>query len=322
MISAIKRFVRPLALPCLHRWQWFHDYYSGISREYRSRRRVPDAAEKILKDVHGVRFVLYSFDLPNWQDLVSRTSDAGEFQAIPQLVQSGDTAIDIGANAGLYSVLLSRLCGPTGRVWAFEPVLDTYWRLRETLALNRCENVVPVQSAICDRSGTVTMNVFEPQFAEWNSLGVRSGKDRKGKLVSSCGSAEVLAHALDEFCEHQQIGHINFLKVDVEGFELSVFRGAERLLSKRRIDYICFEISQEPLKAVGIESCKVFEALEDHGYRAYRFDMRTGRFHGPVRDTSDLWTNFFASWRDLANLDQATSDAGRIRQSATVGSPE
>jgi FkbM family methyltransferase len=325
MRSAIKRLVRPVVLPCLHGWQWLNDYSRRKLRDHRFRHRILGGGTIILQDVHGIRFVLYPFDRPNWQNLVQRTCDVAEFQVIPRLLESGATAIDIGANAGLYSVLLSRLCGPTGRVWAFEPVVDTYWRLRETLALNRCENVVPVQSAVCDRSGSVTMNLFEPQFAEWNSLGVRSARDGKGKLVSSCRSVEVSAYTLDEFCERQGIRHINFLKVDVEGFELSVFKGAERLLSERRIDYICFEISLEPLKAVGVESRKVFEALEEHDYRAYRFDRKTGRFLGPVRDCLDVWTNFFASWKDLSNLNEVTCDTEDdqwIRQNSTVGNPE
>jgi FkbM family methyltransferase len=261
----------------------------------------------VVRDIHSIRFVLYPFDRPNRLNLIRRTSDVAEFQVIPRLVEFGDTAVDVGANVGLYSVLLSRLCGPKGSVWAFEPVLDTYWRLRETLALNRCENVVPVQSAISDRSGTVAINLFEPQFAEWNSLGVRSKKDEKGKLVSCCGSAEVSAYALDEFCERQGIGAIKFLKVDVEGFELSVFRGAERLLSDHRIRYICFEIAPELLNAAGVGVREVFEALEVHGYRAYRFDMGTGKFQGPIRDSSEAWTNFFASWDDLSNLVGLTS---------------
>jgi methyltransferase FkbM-like protein len=148
------------------------------------------------------------------------------------------------------------------------------------------------------------MNLFEPQFAEWNSLGVLSARDGNGKLVSSCGSVEVLAHTLDDFCDRQGIRHINFLKVDVEGFELSVFKGAERLLSERGIDYICFEISKDPLKGAGVESREVFEALEPHGYTAYRFDKTTERFEGPVQDTSEFWTNFYASWMNLSTTDR------------------
>ena len=95
------------------------------------------------------------------------------------------------------------------------------------------------------------------------------------------------------------------MKVDVEGFEVSVFRGAERLLKEHRVDYICFEISKGPLKSAGIESRSVFEALEAHGYSSYELDKATGAFRGPIHDTSEHWTNIFASWKDLSNLEAA-----------------
>ena len=69
------------------------------------------------------------------------------------------------------SVLLSRLCGPNGHVWAFEPVPETYWRLRETLALNRCDNVIPVRAAVFEKNGVAKMNLFEPEHSEWNTFG-------------------------------------------------------------------------------------------------------------------------------------------------------
>ncbi len=296
--------IRSLGRAVLHRWQWFHDYTLAKLQAYSDRRRVLGGRTSIAQDVHGTRFVLYPFDRPNLSYILRHPCDVAEFQAIPRLVQPGDIAFDVGANRGLYSVLLSRLCGPTGRVWAFEPVPDTYWRLRETLALNRCENVTPVQSAICEESGSVRMNLFEPQFAEWNTLGVPPPRPVNGKQVSPRESVEIPAHTLDRFCEAEKIERISFLKVDVEGFELSVFKGAERLLKEHRVDYICFEIAKQPLACAGVQSREIFEALEVHGYASYRFDRSTGSFEGPLQDSSEAWTNFFASWKDLSNHDK------------------
>ena len=301
MDEAIKRWVRPLIYPPLHAWQWFHDYSRAKVREYRDLQRVEREGSLVVRDVHGIRFVLYPFDRPNLLNLVRRTYDAAEFQAIPRLICEGDTAFDIGANIGIYSVLLSRLCGSQGRVWAFEPVPDTCWRLRETLALNRCENVFPVQAAMVDSSGTATMNLFDPQFSEWNGLG-RPTMGTQENPITPKRCIEVRTFALDRFCEAEGIKRISFLKVDVEGFELDVFRGAQQLLADRRVDYICFEISQAPLRGAGRKSREVFEALEAQSYRTYRYDPGTKRFVGPVRDTSEEWVNLFASWQDLAQL--------------------
>lgn len=271
-------------------------------REARERREALERAPVILEDDHHVRFVLYPWERPHILRFIHPSLDKAEFRAISHLVQAGDVAFDLGANVGEYSVLLSRHCGATGSVWAFEPVPDTYWRLRETLALNRCGNVTPVQAAVCNKTGTARMSLFEPQYSAWNTLGTHTMITPEGNPVSPSKSIDVPSCTLDEFCEFEKITRINFLKVDVEGFENAVFQGAARLLGERRLDYICFEISQEPLKGAGIRSRSIFEALEAHGYLAYRFDEASGGFHGPVQDTSEYWANFYASWTDLSKM--------------------
>lgn len=308
--------VRSLGRPLVRAWQRYYDTSRGkrrireIVRQGEERTRLDEQerirllrdATPIFQDVNGFRFVLYAYDAPNLLTLARHPADETEFAVIPRLVRAGDTALDVGANIGLYSALLSRLCGVSGRVWAFEPVPDTYWRLRETLALNRCGNVVPVQSAVCDRAGTVFVNLFGPEHSEWNTLGRPSLTEANGSPVVPERSVQVPACTLDGFCASGNIERVNFLKIDVEGFEVPVFKGAERLLSERRVDYICFEISRSPLKGAGFESRQVFEALERHGYRSYSVEETSGRFEGPVEDTTEEWKNFFASPKDLRSL--------------------
>jgi FkbM family methyltransferase len=246
--------------------------------------------------------VLYPWDLSRALHFIHRNFDTADFRAISQLVQPGDIAFDIGANVGEYSVMLSRRCGTSGRVWAFEPVPDTYWRLRETLALNRCGNVTPVQAAVGEKAGVVRMNLFEPQYSAWNTLGMPEMVTPQGNRVSPAKSVDVPSCTLDEFCRSEKIEKINFLKVDVEGFEKAVFQGAAELLRERRVGSLCFEISQAPLKGARATSRSIFEALEAFGYQAYRFDDADASFHGPVQDTAEYWANFYASWMDLSKI--------------------
>lgn len=289
MINRIKRSV-------LFRYR----SWSQRRREAREQDDMLADAALILEDEYHVRFVLGPQDRHRMLQLVHREFDKSEFKAIAQLVRAGDTGFDVGANAGEYSVLLSRQCGPTGRVWAFEPVPDTYWRLRETLALNRCDNTTAVQAAVCDKSGTVVMNLFDAQHSEWNTLGMPEMITPEGNTLLPTNSEEVPSYTLDEFCDVEKIERINFLKVDVEGFEHAVFRGASRLFRERRVDCVCFEISQAPLKGAKSSSRSVFEILEEYGYPAYRFEDSDGSFHGPIRDTTEYWANYYASWMDLS----------------------
>jgi FkbM family methyltransferase len=293
LVNAIARRILILA----GRRAWLDEY-----REFRDFQKNLKQNPMIFEDAFAVRFILYPWDRARLPSLLNRELDKPEIKAITKLVNPGDVAFDVGANVGRYSVLLSRLCGPSGRIWSFEPVAETYWGLRETLTLNRCENVTPVQSAICEKTGLVEMNLFKPEFSEWNTRGKPSMITAQGERISPTQTRSLPCQTLDNFCQAQHIDRINFLKVDVEGFEHLVFAGAHMLLEERRVDYICFEISKEPLKGAGFESREVFEALERDGYSAYRFDEPTQSFQGPIHDTSEYWANFYASWQDLSKF--------------------
>jgi FkbM family methyltransferase len=272
----------------------------GRLRNRSERRAILRKADLIVQDAYGVRFVLYAWNEPFLLRLVRRDYDRAQLLAVPRLVRRGATIFDVGANIGSYSVFLSRLCGPGGVVFAFEPVPDTFGILKETLALNRCDNVVPIEKALCERLGTTQMHLFEPQYSGWNTMRAYTTTTPEGGRVAPNKSVEVPTDTLDNFCAEHEIERIDFLKVDVEGFELSALVGARQLLGDKRIDYLCFEINQEALQgAGGVKSRDVFEALESHGYACYQFDVPSEKFQGPIHDTSEVWANFYASWRGL-----------------------
>ena len=270
------------------------------SQQRRTRRQIR-SAPAVVEDACGIRFIVYPEDRPSASFYVSRVEDRHTFSGISRLIGPGDVVFDVGAYIGIYSVFASRLVGEKGSVVAFEPVPTTHRRLRETLTLNAVENVAAVEAAVCDLVGTATMNVFEQRYAVWNSLGRPLMSDGRWRLAPNA-SVEVPATTIDAFCAASGIERVNLLKVDVEGFERSVFLGAQRLLLNRSIDYICFEISQDPLAGAGATARGVFEALERFGYRAYRLRPGGAGFDGPISDSTEYWANYFASWRDLSAL--------------------
>ncbi len=146
--------IRSLGRGVLRRWHYYYDTSRGRWREFRISREAVRNAPVVVRDCHDLRFIVYPSDRANLPHLIERVDDSAQFMAIPRLVQQGDIAFDVGAHIGVYSVLLSRLCGPSGRVYSFEAVPDTYWRFRETLALNRCENTIAVRAAVFDRSAS------------------------------------------------------------------------------------------------------------------------------------------------------------------------
>lgn len=255
-----------------------------------------------LEDCYGIRFVRQPWEHQPVRQLITHEADRPQFELMAWLIRPGDVVFDVGSHIGLFTVYASRLVDAPGKVYAFEPAPETYQRLRETLSLNGCENVIAQPKAISDQVGQQPMHLFAPTYSAWNSLGRPVMKTPDGRHTTPATTIDVATDTLDHFAERSAVSRINFLKVDVEGFEKHVFLGAKRLLRERRINYICFEISQAPLKGAGAAAREVFEVLESHGYRAWSFDGKNHRLDGPVRDSVQDWANYLAMWKDPAEL--------------------
>lgn len=226
--------------------------------------------------------------------MVSKRYLKEEFTALQEIVSANAVIVDAGAHIGLHSVLMSRIIGPGGVIYAFEPVKDTYWKLRETLALNRIDNVIAVQSALKDTVGFEKMNIFPEASSEWNSFGIPATNEDRPIAVE-----EVPTNTLDSFAKERNISHIDFLKIDVEGVEKYVFRGAKRLLNEKRIRIISFEVSQAPLEGTNSTAKELFDTLESYGYISYEFDPQTNTFLGPIKDSHVQHKNYYASYTTL-----------------------
>jgi len=142
----------------------------------------------------------------------------------------GMTAFDIGAHAGYHTIRLSKLCGPSGRVHAFEPVPENVECLRETLRLNRLRNVQVHELAVSDREGTaelITHGVFDG-FACLKQGG-------HGRRERPTGDSRVLAVRtidVDTFCPRFEIARVDLIKMDIEGAELLALQGMMRTLRR------------------------------------------------------------------------------------------
>jgi FkbM family methyltransferase len=249
----------------------------------------------ILEDRYSARFVLYPWDAASKLRKRRRVFYREEISALERLVHPGETVFDVGANIGFHATLFSRWVGERGRVFSFEPVPDTAWRLRETLALNRCSNVEVLELALLDEEGLRQIHLFGPAKSDWNTF----GHPRFGRL-EPVGSLEVAVTTIDAFCEQHQIERIDLLKLDVEGFEKSALQGAARFLRDGRIERVSFEISKVPLLGSGTKPKEIFDLLESCGYLAYRFDAQRKAFVGPVQDSDSYYEIYYASRADLS----------------------
>lgn len=145
-----------------------------------------------------------------------------EMEIVASLVRPSYTVFDIGANVGTYTAFLSRHLGAHGRVVAFEPVADTFSVLFKTISRLPLKNVEAHRIAIGAAAGSLQMTVPSGLTGYYFAT-VGEGQGRK---------ESVQAYSLDGFCS-AFCALPDFIKCDVEGYELNVLRGAVEVLKHR-----------------------------------------------------------------------------------------
>jgi FkbM family methyltransferase len=272
-----------------------HVARSRISQE-RTRWRIRTISLRggivVEEDELGTRFLVYPEDRSSAHFWRTHPDGPDVLASMRYLIPPGGIALDVGAHFGLYAAEMSRRVGTSGQVHAFEPVPYTYWRLRETIALNRLGNVTPQQCAISCEVGAAKINVFPTGYEGWNTM-LPNPRGHSG--VEPEQALEVPVETLDHYCAAHDVDRVEFLKVDVEGLERDVLLGASDLLSGHRIRSVCFEVSAATLADVGITSSDVFSVLADAGYRVYRFLDHERRFLGPLSEADAEWGNYWCS---------------------------
>lgn len=255
----------------------------------------------IVEDVFGIKVIRYPWGVQSVTELTTREANREEFEAFSKLISPGDLVFDIGANVGRHSVFFSHLVGTTGQVMAFEPVPATFQFLQETLVINHCHNVHTFCVGMLDYAGRNHMHCFPIAFNSWNSFG-EPIMQYKSQVLRPAESITVECDILDYFCQEHDIEKIDFVKIDVEGFEKQVLRGAHNMLSARNIRFLSFEVSQATLEGSRVESKEIFQLLDDYGYRVYRFDFPSKSFVGPIMASNEYHQNYYASREDLGAL--------------------
>jgi FkbM family methyltransferase len=153
-------------------------------------------------------------------------TDEPEFSYIESIVHAGDNVIDIGASVGVYTLRLSKLVGTSGRVYAFEPVPESFYLLTINTGLCSNRNISLINMAISDKPRIATMTI------------PRSGNHLRNyylasiadpKLLHSVDSVQVFCFPLDLFTFPSRI---RLVKIDVEGHEEAVLNGMMDLIER------------------------------------------------------------------------------------------
>jgi FkbM family methyltransferase len=145
-------------------------------------------------------------------------------ERIAAIVKAGDVCYDIGANLGFFTILLSRLAGANGKVYAFEPVRRNAAIIETNARLNGMRNIAVLRVAVSNTNGT-----SELLLAEHAGGAVLKSAGTPPDLA---GSMMVETMTLDSLIERQVLLPPTFVKIDVEGAELDVLQGMQTTLQR------------------------------------------------------------------------------------------
>lgn len=175
------------------------------------------------------------------------------------LCRKNSLAMDIGANVGLYTVGMAAV---GFRVHSFEPVDSTFERLAENIAATGIQSQVTLnKSAMGDRCGTAKF-IVEPDSPATNHFSAQ-----RDVALTNRSEISVQVTTLDTYMREHALDSIDFLKIDVEGFEPAVLRGARETLSRRAIHVILLEVCPPLLERAGESTASLYGVLHDSGYR-------------------------------------------------------
>jgi FkbM family methyltransferase len=206
------------------------------------------------------------FALDCRSDMFKRIIANGEYeselalQCLSQVDPARD-AIDVGANAGLYTVLLAKTLRK-GRVLAVEPVPNAAARLRRNISLNHVlDKVIVFEGAASDRTGSAQVKTIEGR-EDYSTMGEMA---HPAVTAERYRTLDVRTSTIDDLVRGNSLDP-GFIKVDVEGCEHLVFLGAGEVLKKHR-PVVLSELSDYLLRKNGSSAREVIALIANHGYQ-------------------------------------------------------
>lgn len=180
-----------------------------------------------------------------------------------------DVLFDVGANIGQTRKYF-RFHKPSAKIYSFEPVQATYQQLKEGAAGDA--NCVLENMALGDSTGEKTIRLFDGDLTVLNSL-----RDEVMNNAANAREETIRIDTLDRYCSVNNIQKIDLLKIDTEGFEINVLRGAEQMLQSGNISFVYCETGFQKTNERNTYFPDLTEYLSNHDY--YFFGLYQMDYH-------------------------------------------
>jgi len=183
---------------------------------------------------------------------------------INNLCRKAMTVLDIGANIGCHTFRFAKLVGAEGKVIAFEPTLCAFTKLKRNMELNNFDNVILEKIALSNESKNNQTTYF---YSSW-PLRVNDNTQAH-PIHGGCAMKDVVDFVtLDDYVQEKEIKKIDFIKLDVDGYEFKVIQGAIETLKLHK-PLIIMELNAYTLEEVGDNIVDLVSLLSSLGYKFY-----------------------------------------------------
>jgi len=199
-----------------------------------------------------------------------------EVEMIYAFLKPGMTVVDVGANVGLYSIISAQRIGSKGKVWSFEPSNESYKRLKKNVELNDYSSVIEVNNiGLGNRSNEIINLRRDVGYGDAERYIMPDNKKPKDTLdnVSDVDSLEsVNLSTLDLFLSEKGSLHVDFIKMDVEGYEYYVLQGSLDVMEANPNLVMIIECTDLGTRRAGHTQQDVLDLINKYGYEGYYWD--------------------------------------------------
>jgi len=251
----------------LIRWEWLRLTRGRLNYRY------DDNFQITLLPNEGASRLTYYFGV----------SEPELFRVYDEFLRPKMTIVDAGANVGLHSLFFSRRVGEEGKIYAFEPAKMIFGRMMEHIRDNHVTNIEGLCLALGAKQGSAEI-VDNKEDTSRTFL--------RPSLSNSGATLTAVVETLDAFAKARGLEKIDFLKIDVEGFESEILEGALSLLTRQAIKVIQIELDERSLDRAGSEKSAVVSLLIKKGYILCHWHSPSKGF---VRSTKEMYNSFFVA---------------------------
>ena len=216
----------------------------------------------VIKELDGkLRLFVDTSDVVIGWGIIRGKYELDELDFVRRTIAPGQTVLDIGANIGLFTITMASLTGPTGKVFAFEPLEDLATLLARSVAENNfTDRVVLERVAVSDKAGSAQL-ISASKTTNAGGAYLNAGTVPPGHEAN-----QVKLITLDTYPVRRPV---HFIKIDVEGAELLAFRGAKELLKEDR-PLILSELHPDQLLRVsGCTAGEFVAEMEGYNYKCH-----------------------------------------------------